>query len=449
MKEWIRDAAIVFAVLFAVLIGVFFLLREDDEPPANIPTEPFDATLPTGTQQIETSYKDVLLKDYLITLPTEPVTFEFESNGDGTCTLVGYSVNAAPETVEHIDIPAESPSGDKVVNVDIEGRVQGNIPQIMSVEMHELVLATFEQNDISAFDMMKFNQHYMLVDLEAVLTATGIGDEAEREEAKKELIEKYPFAEIMSAYVLVDGTNESDIAALSKTFITNSGYTLEDYINDYNGLIAEAVKHENVTDTILNSIPRPYLGAHGMPTSATVPEGVTRIDSFNILTLQAVTLPDSLVEIGEMAFYGTLLESVDLPSGLERIGANAFLECYKLKSITIPSGVTELESGVFFNCESLKTVMFSADLTTIEQHAFVGCKALEEIMLFSSNLNINSTAFMGSGSGVKHIYFNGSVSEWKAFYSKPENQGWDDALDYIVYFTDGTLTDDELSNEMN
>ncbi len=447
MKEWIRDAAIVFAVLFAVLIGVFFLLREDDEPFPNIPSESFDATFNPDIQQSETTYKDLLLDNYLISLPTEPVTFEFESNGDGTCTLVGYSVNAAPETVEHIDIPAESPSGEKVVNVDIKGLGKGNIPQIMSVEMHELVLATFEQNDISPFDEMKFNQHYTLVDLETELA--GIEDEAKREEAKKELIEKYPFAEIMSAYVLVDDTNESDIAALSKTFITNSGYTLEDYINDYNGLIAEAVKHENVTDTILNSIPRPYLGAHGMPTSATVPEGVTRIDSFNILTLQAVTLPDSLVEIGEMAFYGTLLESVDLPSGLKKIGANAFWECYKLKSITIPSGVTELESGVFFNCESLKTVIFSADLTTIEQHAFAGCKELEEIMLFSSNLNINSTAFMDSGSGVKHIYFNGSVSEWEAFYSKPENQGWDDALDYIVYFTDGTLTDDELSNEMN
>ncbi len=438
MKEWLRDVAIVFAILVAVSIGLSFLLRGDDEPPTSIPTEPFDKTLSTDTQQNETSYKDVLLKDYLISLPTEPITFEFESNSDGSCTLVDYSINVAPETVEHIDFPSASPDGEKVVKVDIMGANQnGNVPSVLTVEMYDRLLATFEQNEITVFETLKFKSHYGTpINIEKIEESISeIEDEAEREEAKKNLLKKYPYAEIMTLYVLADDTEANDLQALSRIFTLRGDYTQEDCINDYNNIIREAVEHENVTDDMLNGIPRPYIGMQGMPKSATVPEGVTCVESFNISTLQAVTLPDSLVEIGERAFYGTLLENVDLPDKLEKIKKSAFSSCYKLTSITIPSGVTEIDSYAFLDCESLEFVALPDNLTTIGHQAFYGCSSLTEIKLPKSITNIESSAF--AKTGLTRIHYDGTVAEWEAFCSNPENQGWDDALDYIVYCTDG------------
>ena len=71
--------------------------------------------------------------------------------------------------------------------------------------------------------------------------------------------------------------------------------------------------------------------------------------------ITSITLPDSLKEIGDFAFFSCLkLEDINLPDGLTKIGYQAFQNCYSLTEITIPSSVTTMSSHVFNRCIGLK-----------------------------------------------------------------------------------------------
>ena len=57
--------------------------------------------------------------------------------------------------------------------------------------------------------------------------------------------------------------------------------------------------------------------------------------AFEDCQIESVTLPDSLVYIGEQAFSCcTNVASVSIPRGVEEIGDYAFIGCVKLKDVT-------------------------------------------------------------------------------------------------------------------
>ena len=59
--------------------------------------------------------------------------------------------------------------------------------------------------------------------------------------------------------------------------------------------------------------------------------------------LTSVILPDTIEEIGPLAFEESSLEEITLPNGLQRIGLGAFSNT-KIKKLIIPEGVTEFDS---------------------------------------------------------------------------------------------------------
>ena len=87
-------------------------------------------------------------------------------------------------------------------------------------------------------------------------------------------------------------------------------------------------------------------------------DGVTSIpnDAFlNNKRVTSVTLPSSVLHIGDRAFYGTVLPSVALPQGLISIGSEAFASS-GIESMTIPSSVTVLGNGAFASCAELGAI---------------------------------------------------------------------------------------------
>lgn len=90
----------------------------------------------------------------------------------------------------------------------------------------------------------------------------------------------------------------------------------------------------------------------------------------------ALTVPDGVREIGSYGFTGSELESITLPSSLQKIGECAFYKCSKLKRVVIPDGVLEIGKGAFSSCTSLEEIVIPESVKKLADDAFRGCFSL-------------------------------------------------------------------------
>ena len=77
---------------------------------------------------------------------------------------------------------------------------------------------------------------------------------------------------------------------------------------------------------------------------------------------QTTTIPNSVTEIGNYAFYRCdSLKHMTVPNGVTTISDGAFSECSSLSSIKLPESLTQLtQQWIFSECTSLKEVFFFA-----------------------------------------------------------------------------------------
>lgn len=74
-----------------------------------------------------------------------------------------------------------------------------------------------------------------------------------------------------------------------------------------------------------------------------------------LVNIESVVIPDSVAEIGRLAFLGCKsLTKVVIPDSVRSIGEFAFYECTRLKEVNLPDSVIELGEGAFLNCKALK-----------------------------------------------------------------------------------------------
>lgn len=138
-------------------------------------------------------------------------------------------------------------------------------------------------------------------------------------------------------------------------------------------------------------------------TRIVIPEGTVRINEYamSISRVEAINLPDSVIEVLNYAFSGAQLQSFVAGSGLKTIymfafqrsnlitadfsqckavcADGAFYECRSLKTVT-GGGLTNINTRMFQGCSSLSSVDMSG-VTEIWGGAFIGCTALKTIAL--------------------------------------------------------------------
>ena len=91
----------------------------------------------------------------------------------------------------------------------------------------------------------------------------------------------------------------------------------------------------------------------------------------------------------------TNLIHVELVEGLEKIETMAFDGCTSLESIIIPSTVNRILYEAFKGCTQLIHVELFGGLEKIEWRAFQGCTSLENMIIPSTVSSIGSCAFKG------------------------------------------------------
>lgn len=102
------------------------------------------------------------------------------------------------------------------------------------------------------------------------------------------------------------------------------------------------------------------------------------VEARDAAELEFLRLPEELggvavVSLGDGVLADfALLRGVKLPSGLRRIGAEAFRGCAELKTVTFPPGVTNISRNAFAGCSSLSTMMFLGGEPVVGEGAFSG-----------------------------------------------------------------------------
>ena len=121
--------------------------------------------------------------------------------------------------------------------------------------------------------------------------------------------------------------------------------------------------------------------------------------------LKQIKVPDSVQSFGELCFYQSGLEEIEIGAGLTELGEGALSSCQNLKDITVDKANTVFGSydGVLFNAEKTKLMFYPAAKTgaytlpktteTIVGYAFAGASKLTEVTLNDGLIEIGRYAF--------------------------------------------------------
>ena len=98
--------------------------------------------------------------------------------------------------------------------------------------------------------------------------------------------------------------------------------------------------------------------------------------------LSDVKLPKDLTDIGNNAFISTPIASITFPSSLQKIGDYAFQKA-KLENVVIPTNCNAIEQGAFSENANLTTVVVNGLECYLAVSAFAKCDNLKDVYITS------------------------------------------------------------------
>ena len=170
-------------------------------------------------------------------------------------------------------------------------------------------------------------------------------------------------------------------------------------------------------------------------TSITLPNSIINIGEgafYNCYNLTNITIPNSVVYIGLGAFADcSNLESIVIPESVITIECGAFENCSKLKNITISSGVTEIGAGAFSHCTSLTNIIIPDSVTIIETAVFEYCVKLKTITIPNSVTKIGDSAFQYCYD-LTAVYYSGTEEQWNKILIGEDYKGLSNAIIHFL-----------------
>ena len=281
--------------------------------------------------------------------------FEFESNGDGTCTLKQIGTCSDKDIV----IPVKSPSGDKVTKIAEH--------------------AFYNAEDI---DSIIFVGKTMKLDKKAFQSC----------EVKKIVITGCEFNIGENAFSYCDDMKE--------LYISNSKLEVEEYA------FYDTGKKMNVTIKNCNGI----LGKKGFQSSGIKDLTISGCsfefgeNAFSYCEdLENIKMENSNLEIGSYAFYDSGDNmAVSFNDCKLELGSKSFQSCDMI-TLTISGSDTVIGENAFSYCDDLTDVVIGENKTEIKKYAFYDCKSLANVSIAADSkdddieINIKDNAFQTCG----------------------------------------------------
>ena len=186
----------------------------------------------------------------------------------------------------------------------------------------------------------------------------------------------------------------------------------------------------NKQKTALITAPGAIRGAYTIPDSVTnigdyafynceslrdvdIGDNVTAIGKYAFTecnSLSRVDIGDSVTTIGAYAFdHCDSLSDVDIGDSVVAIGDYAFRRCDSMNSVDIDGSVTTIGDYAFYECESLSRADIGDNVTTIGDYAFAYCKNLSDLDIGDSVTTISDYAFRHCDS-INSVEISGSVT---------------------------------------
>ena len=209
-----------------------------------------------------------------------------------------------------------------------------------------------------------------------------------------------------------------------KLSVTYRGGSEIDYPDRYTGkvVIPESVTYQGQTYAVVDIDNYAFSGCAGL-TSVTLPNSLMRIgDSafWECSSLTSITIPSGVSYISDTAFRwcssleniivesgNTKFDSRDncnaiietakdelyigcknstIPNSIKSIRLCAFESCFGLTSIVIGNGVTSIGERAFYCCDDLTWVTIGSSVTSIGKMAFRSCYALTDVYCLAENV---------------------------------------------------------------
>ena len=109
--------------------------------------------------------------------------------------------------------------------------------------------------------------------------------------------------------------------------------------------------------------------------------------------VQTYNLGDAITAIGNYAFYNCgNATSLNIPDGVTTIGNNSFAGCSGVTSFVIPESVTSIGDNAFRECTGVETLTLP-NVTTIGNGAFTDCNNLTAVQLGNGLISLGDSAF--------------------------------------------------------